>query len=59
MSSLVARDQAGEELAGMLEPYDDLVKAIDANLIMNAAKKYFDMNNYARFVLLPEAKTTP
>jgi hypothetical protein len=55
----VARDQAGEDLAGMLEPYDDLVKAIDANLIMNAAKKYLDMNNYARFVLLPEAKTTP
>ena len=59
MSSIMSRDQNNEELAGMLQPYDDLVKAIDANTIMNAAKKYFDMNNYARFVLLPETKTTP
>jgi zinc protease len=59
MTSIMSRDQNKEELAGMLQPYDDLVKAIDANTIMNAAKKYFDMNNYARFVLLPETKTTP
>jgi zinc protease len=59
LSSIVSREQNNEDLAGMLQPYDDLVNAIDANLIMNAAKKYFDMNNYARFVLLPETKTTP
>jgi zinc protease len=59
LTSIMSRDQNNEDLAGMLQPYDDLVKAIDANTIMNAAKKYFDMNNYARFVLLPETKTTP
>jgi predicted Zn-dependent peptidase len=59
MTSIMSRDQNNEELAGMLQPYDDLAKAIDANTIMNAAKKYFDMNIYARFVLLPETKTTP
>jgi len=59
LSSILSREQNNEDLAGMLQPYDDLVKAIDANTIMNAAKKYFDMNNYARFVLLPETKTTP
>jgi zinc protease len=59
MTSIMSRDQNNEDLAGMLQPYDDLVKAIDANTIMNAAKKYLDINNYARFVLLPETKTTP
>lgn len=59
LSSILSRDQNGEDIAGMLAPYDDLVKAIDAELIMNAAKKYFDVNNHARFVLLPETKTTP
>jgi zinc protease len=59
MSSILSREENNEDLAGMLQPYDDLVNAIDAATIMNAAKKYFDMNNYARFVLLPETKTTP
>jgi zinc protease len=59
LASIVAREQAGEDLGGILAPYDDLVRKINAEMLMKAANKYFDMNNYARFVLLPEAKTTP
>lgn len=59
MTSILSRDQNKESLPGMLQPYDDLVKAITPASIQAAAKKYLDINNYARFVLLPETKTTP
>ena len=37
-----------------------MLRNITAAQIQAAAKKYFDVNNYARFVLLPEnGKTTP
>jgi zinc protease len=55
LSGIVTREQSGEEIAGLLAPYDDLVKKITAAQIQDAAKKYFDTKNYARFVLLPEA----
>jgi zinc protease len=59
-SNLLARDQAGEDIAGLLGPYDEMLKNITGARIQAAAKKYFDVNNYARFVLLPEnGKTTP
>ncbi len=57
--NILARDQGGEDITGLLGPYDDMLKNISAAEIQAAAKKYFDMNNYARFVLLPETKTTP
>lgn len=60
LSSILTRAQTGEDLSGITTPYDDLVKNISAESLQNAAKKYFDVNNYARFVLLPEQKpTTP
>jgi predicted Zn-dependent peptidase len=36
-----------------------MIKNLTPASISAAARKYFDVNNYARFVLLPENKTTP
>ena len=55
LSGIVTREQSGEDVAGLLGPYDALVKNLNAAQIQEAAKRYFDMKNYARFVLLPEA----
>ena len=54
LSGIVTRDQYGEDIAGLLAPYDALVKNINAAQVQEAAKRYFDTKNYARFVLLPE-----
>jgi zinc protease len=60
VGNILARDQAGEDIAGLLGPYDEMLKNITGAEIQAAAKKYFDTSNYARFVLLPEnGKTTP
>ncbi len=60
LGNIMAREQAGEDLAGLLAPYDAMIKNLTAAEIQQAAKKYLDATNYARFVLLPEAgKTTP
>jgi zinc protease len=53
-SNIAARDQAGEDLAGLGTPYDDMVKALTPAMIQQAAKTYLNTANYARFVLLPE-----
>jgi zinc protease len=58
LNGIVTRDQNNESIAGLLGPYDELVKRINAAQIQDAAKRYFDVANYARFVLLPQA-TTP
>jgi zinc protease len=54
LGNIMAREQAGEDLAGLLAPYDEMVKNITPAMIQNAARKYFNTSNYARFVLLPE-----
>ena len=54
LSGILSRDEAGEDIAGLLAPYDDLVKNISAAQIQQSAKQYFNTKNYARFVLLPE-----
>ena len=59
LSNIMAREQAGEDIRGLLGAYDAMVKALTPALIQEAAKKYLDMTNYARFVHLPEVKTTP
>lgn len=59
LANIAGRDQSGEDIAGLLGAYDVLLKGLTAQTIQDAAKKYFDMGNYARFVLLPEGKTTP
>jgi zinc protease len=60
VGNILARDAAGEDIAGLLGPYDEMLKNISAAEIQAAAKKYFNTANYARFVLLPEnGKVTP
>ncbi|HTE44040.1 MAG TPA: insulinase family protein [Gemmatimonadaceae bacterium] len=60
LSNIMGREQAGEDIAGLLGPYDEMLKNLTPALIQQAAKKYLDTANYARFVLLPESgKTTP
>jgi zinc protease len=53
LSNIVGRDQAGEDMAGIVD--DAAVRAMTPASIQAAAKQYLDLNNYARFVLLPEA----
>jgi zinc protease len=59
VGNLLARTQAGEDITGLLDAYDAMVRALTPAAIQDAAKKYFDTSNYARFVLLPQTKTTP
>ncbi|HVX38268.1 MAG TPA: insulinase family protein [Gemmatimonadaceae bacterium] len=54
LGNIMARDQAGEDLAGLGAPYTDMIKALTPAEIQDAAKKYFNMKNYARFELLPQ-----
>jgi len=56
IANLANRDQAGEPLSGLLGPYDQLIRDLTPAKIQAAAVQYFDTRNYARFVLLPEAK---
>jgi zinc protease len=56
LGNIMARDASGEDISGLLGAYDEMVKNMTAASIQAAAKKYFDTANYARFVLLPEAK---
>ena len=60
VGNILARDVSGEDITGLLGPYDEMLKNLTGAQIQAAAKKYFDVANYARFVLLPETgKTTP
>ena len=54
LGNIGARDQAGEDLAGLGPAYDEMVKKLTPAMIQQAARKYFNTGNYARFVLLPE-----
>jgi Predicted Zn-dependent peptidases len=57
LGNIIARDEAGEDLAGLTSVYDEMVKRLAPAQIQQAAKQYFNTSNYARFVLLPEGKT--
>jgi zinc protease len=52
LANIGARDQAKEDLAGLLD--DRLVRELTPAQIQAAARQYFDQGNYVRFVLLPE-----
>jgi zinc protease len=56
LGNVLARYQSGEDISGLLGAYDEMIKNMTAASIQAAAKKYFDTQNYARFVLLPETK---
>ena len=43
----------GQDPVNVLK-YDDLVNGLTSEIIRDAARKHFDMENYARFVLYPE-----
>jgi zinc protease len=54
--NLLSRDENGEDIAGLLAPYDEMLRNLTAKQLQDAAKLYFDTKRYARFVLLPEKK---
>jgi zinc protease len=54
INNMMGRDQAGEDIGGLLAPYDDMVKNLSIAQVRDAARRYLDVTNYARFVLLPE-----
>lgn len=54
LSNIMARDQAGEDIGGLTTAYDEMVRRLTAAQIRDAAQRYLDTTNYARFVLLPE-----
>jgi zinc protease len=54
LTSIRQRDQAGEDIAGIMEPYNDLVRALTPQKIQDAARQYFNTGNYVKLVLLPE-----
>jgi zinc protease len=54
IGNIAARDQAGEDLAGLGESYDAMVRRLTAADLQRAARLYFNTQNYARFILLPE-----
>jgi zinc protease len=55
LTSILIRDQAGEDLSGLAEPFEGVVAGITAEKLRQAARLYFNFKNYARFVLLPES----
>jgi len=60
LNNILGREQAGEDISTLLGPYDAMIRSLTPAQIQQAAQKYFDVNNYARFILLPDAgKTTP
>jgi zinc protease len=60
LGNIMGREQAGEDVGGLVGPYEDMIKKLTPAQIQEAAKTYFNVSNYARFVLLPETgKTTP
>ncbi len=54
LGNIAGRDQAGEDLTGLLGAYDAMIRALTPAQIQDAARRYFDTGNYARFVLRPE-----
>jgi len=52
LANIAGRDQAGEDLVGLLD--DSAVRKLTPAQIQAAARQYLNINNYAKFVLLPE-----
>jgi zinc protease len=59
LGNIAARDQAGEDLAGLGSAYDEMVKKLTPAMIQAAARQYFNKANYAKFILLPETSAKP
>ena len=60
LSTILSRDQDGEDVAAILSQYETMVKQLSPSAVQQAAKQYFNMKNYVRVVLVPEnAKAMP
>ena len=55
---MVTRGQSGDDMAALLKPYDDMITKLTPAQVQQAARQYFNLNNMARFVLLPEGPRT-
>jgi zinc protease len=55
LTQISAKYQIGEDVAGIWEA-PELYKRLDAASIQDAAKTYFNTNNYVRVTLVPEKK---
>ena len=53
VSNIASRDLNGEDIVGLLAPYDEMVKKLTATQIQSAATRYFDLSRYVKVVLLP------
>ena len=53
-TNIESRDQAGENLAGLLD--ETAIRTLTPAKIQASANKYLNQANFARFVLLPEVK---
>ena len=56
-SNIAGRDQNGEDIAGLTDAYEEMLKGLSAKGIQEAAKLYFNTKQYVKVVLLPA--TTP
>lgn len=52
--NIAARLRAGEDVAGLGDPYTAMIEGLTAAQLQRAAGVYLNTKNYARFVLLPE-----
>ena len=53
LAGILLRDRAGEDLRDILKPSEDRIRGLTGDKIKQAVKKYFNTQNYVRFVLLP------
>jgi zinc protease len=58
MTSILSREQNGDDVAALLAPYDEMIRKLTPAQVQQAARSYFNLNNYTRVVLMPEG-TTP
>jgi zinc protease len=54
MTSILSREQNGDDVAALLAPYDDMIRKLTPAQVQQAARAYFNLNNYTRVVLMPE-----
>ncbi|MEX2177709.1 MAG: insulinase family protein [Gemmatimonadaceae bacterium] len=59
LNGILSREQSGEDIGGLLEPFDAIVRALTPATIQAAARRYLDVGNHARFILLPETPASP
>jgi len=54
ISNIMSREQSGDDVAALLAPYDEMIRTLTPAQVQAAARQFFNLNNYARFVLMPE-----